>query len=84
MNRAARTIDRLLHALINGSLQEPTENPPIEDQSTSMFAGADLTAANDMLFSNPLGIDSLGYEMDFWQTLGEHPSLLSPQLGIAE
>ena len=70
LHEAARTIDRVLETLLGGTsagdissvgAQAPAHN---DDAELPIW---DLSATGD----------TLGYEVDFWRMLGEHPSLLA-------
>lgn len=75
LHRAAYTIQRLLQAAFNGMLAAPSrvDLPPV---AADTF---DLEHFDFSAFPQPaVGMDSLGCEMEFWDTLGQHPFLLSP------
>jgi hypothetical protein len=71
--RAARTIDRLLETLLCGAMQTPLagEMPSVTAQAPAFSSVAELPPWN-----LPANGDTLGYELEFWRMLGEHPSLL--------
>ena len=79
LHRAAVTLQRLLQAALRTTAAIPAPEP----ETSTNIDDIDWADLDTVLSSNPAGcIDSLGYEMEFWRTIDQHPFLVSPT-GIA-
>lgn len=75
LHQAARTIDRLLESLFRVVLEKPSAG---EGPNPTTHASPPSNAENLLPWNLAASGDLLGYELDFWNMLGEHPSLLTP------